>query len=449
MAKKPDIKPVRQGKAIVELSDGLYYAMLPDGSIETATTAKQIEAKIKAWTKKSLPKKGEYAGILMVEWRGGAKPPSTSSKKIKAGSLDELYGGLPEVGGYGHYTEYEIGAGLTAEAAHCILGSLSRAITHGHWDIEIGHISEEVRTIEKNFNEYSHDIYTGRVWQDNRYVDKSRDSIRKASVKLARIAATKRKGLDKNLPKEVFNLAFLTYWFVEELAKKMGISVDTEPPRNVFNDKPLRGIIQQLRSAAGDYKRFAETTSQQRSASMDRSRVAGELLKVAKLLVGYMGKVEVYLPGLTYQYDSKGEIDTSALGGGTILVHPDDLANAPKMFKQKFMARWKEHGKDKQAWNRLVELVKKYYKPGNAWPSSTGYPWIVGLSRKIPQRYVDSANRIKLDMAKSKVKRVNLEKFKQDNADLIQKYLKRYKTSESAWEAEDETAWSVLYQAGY
>ena len=40
----------------------------------------------------------------------------------------QVYGGLPAGGNYRSSTEYEIGAQRIAEAIHCILGSLHKAV---------------------------------------------------------------------------------------------------------------------------------------------------------------------------------------------------------------------------------------------------------------------------------------------------------------------------------
>jgi len=196
---------------------------------------------------------------------------------------------------------------------------------------------------------------------------------------------------------------------------------------------------------------------------MDRKAVAAELVSVAreltaaasgidlgsehkKMLVAYGSDVTIYVPSLTYQYSDEGELSNSVVD--TIKVAYDRLEDAPKIFRKQFMSMWRVRD-SKEAWRRLVELVTQHSRPGDGFPSSGAWHWLVGLSRKIPQRYLDAARDVERELLETQMRIRNTEEFRRNNAKKIQKYLRMYGDSEKAWDAEDEVAWQILYKAGY
>ena len=165
-----------------------------------------------------------------------------------------MFGEIPGGGGYEPHTEYEIGAMRMAEAAHCILGSLSRYTTRDDkplW-VELGHIKEEMGIIENSMQEYSRNLYIDRlkekVKEANKYGIQSVDSILKNSPRLKKAATSARSRLNKkNLPKSVYQLAFSTYSFIMSLADAMEDSVDFEPFTSAYKKRDLINAMNVLK----------------------------------------------------------------------------------------------------------------------------------------------------------------------------------------------------------
>lgn len=176
-----------------------------------------------------------------------------SKRLIKKAKMPP-YGGMPEVGGYGCATEYEIGAQRIAEAAHCILGSIAKCVNHGDDPIknlpyEKGHILEELGIIKNCQQEYGRPLYNERVWRDpeNEYSKMTIDSILKVSPKLSQTAINMRQQLDSSYPKEIYQVAYKSYSVINQLAKAMEKSIETQG--NAFEDTLLKAQISDLDKA--------------------------------------------------------------------------------------------------------------------------------------------------------------------------------------------------------
>jgi len=174
--------------------------------------------------------------------------------------LAQLYGGIPAVGGYRDYTEYEVGVQHIAEAAHCILGSVGkvwdgygRGSSEDSWRIERGHFNEEMGIIEKSIREYSKEFYDGRTFTQSRYRQDSIKSMQKNSPILKLSAIQKRRLLlrDKKLydPK-LFGIAWWAYTLLKDLAEAVLVGVQgavDHPTSNAFRDPNVRISVKRLR----------------------------------------------------------------------------------------------------------------------------------------------------------------------------------------------------------
>ena len=157
---------------------------------------------------------------------------------------DLLYGGVPEVGGYNSFTEYEIGAQRIAEAIHCILGSLGKSMNSPAW-VEKDHVEEEIGLVVKFQKEYRKSLYVGRLFndrKDNPYVRKSVESIRKNSPKLISLAKQYRRQLSKDMPEVVREVAEACYTLLIRLAEAMLKSVKGFPEKDVTNGIDDSGV---------------------------------------------------------------------------------------------------------------------------------------------------------------------------------------------------------------
>jgi len=159
----------------------------------------------------------------------------------------QVFGGLPESGGYGSNTEYEIGAQSFAEAAHCILGSLGRALGDNGLRMELGHISEEMYLIRKAVTTYSRDIYTTRLWEKYPYYkEKSVENIRQASKKL-RVLAERKKSEVETKEEPIRSIAIATYDAVIMLTITMLESIKDYPNMtNAFQNESLKQSVEKL-----------------------------------------------------------------------------------------------------------------------------------------------------------------------------------------------------------
>lgn len=192
----------------------------------------------------------------------------------------KMYGGMPTSGGYTSYTEFEIGAGTFAEAAHCILGSMHKLSSNikdkkiDYMRMESGHISEEYGIMAKVMKEYSKPVYREQFNRDARevvraqhvdsyreYANKSVESIRKTSKSLVQkakakmsqfIAANKK---DPDIPKEWIEVGKLTFQSMIDLANAYNAAVSDYPKGEVlnpYNSGKLKSTMNSLKKAIKD-----------------------------------------------------------------------------------------------------------------------------------------------------------------------------------------------------
>ncbi len=166
---------------------------------------------------------------------------------------DEMYGGIPDGGGYSSATEYEVGAQRTAEAVHCILGSLGKALSHGVPRIEVGHIQEEMGLIENFVEEYAKPVYIERVWENSPNKERSYQSIINSSNRLKQLASSKKSQLE--VQDEAYRqTAEACYDIIYLLSTLMLQSVENYPEmKNAFASPALISAVQKLRSLVERY----------------------------------------------------------------------------------------------------------------------------------------------------------------------------------------------------
>jgi hypothetical protein len=155
------------------------------------------------------------------------------------------YGGIPSNGGYDSFTEYEVGAARMAEAAHCILGSISKA-SRGGFGIEKDHVEEEMGIILDSQKEYSKQLYVDRLDPNNSYVKKSFKSMAKASHDLKRASFAYQKKIDSTMPNELQDLAFVCYELLNVLAKSIEKSLIRND--NAFGYTIVKQVVQNLKT---------------------------------------------------------------------------------------------------------------------------------------------------------------------------------------------------------
>ena len=163
-----------------------------------------------------------------------------------------MYGEMPTGGGFGSFTEYEIGAANMAEAAHCILGSLAKLNSSTPFWIEKEHIREEMGIIERSIKEYSKDLYIGRVFKGE-HAKKTIESVKLKAPKLEKAAMSARRRISKDLPKEIQELAKYAYDFLVLLARKLLDSVNAIENGNMINaysNVVLKSAVKNLRRKA-------------------------------------------------------------------------------------------------------------------------------------------------------------------------------------------------------
>lgn len=88
----------------------------------------------------------------------------------------DKYGNIPDNGGFGTSTEYEIGIGLIIEELHCIIGSIKKELT-SQSSVEKDHISEELKLIKANIERYKEPYYESEISADNKYSARSREYL--------------------------------------------------------------------------------------------------------------------------------------------------------------------------------------------------------------------------------------------------------------------------------
>jgi len=225
---------------------------------------------------------------------------SAAGGRMRAGRScpvrSQLYGGIPGGGGYTNTSEYEIGARDIAEAAHCILGSLGKAmlqegespegVVH-RWRIETGHFQEEMGIIEKSLKEYRRPIYLNQLNdlrgrsrdfgepQAQAWRKRSIDNIREASP-LLRDTAKEMLGELDGVEMEGYarTAAIHAYMVLISLAEAMLRSVKTKKlgpsafdnPKLIENVSLLRKAISELPSSP---QRLEQERQQKEQAQVD------------------------------------------------------------------------------------------------------------------------------------------------------------------------------------
>lgn len=171
--------------------------------------------------------------------------------------LHDQYGEMPDVGGFGHSTEYEIGAQQIAEAAHCILGSIHKIKARlNNTDIkdavrvEKGHIREELGIILRAIEEYERDLYIGRVFNaGSDYANKTIDSLQKQAPRLKVAAQSAKQRID--IPSPLKEVAEYSYDVIIDLANALeesvkGVEPGGRPVSNAFQDRKLKNSVGKL-----------------------------------------------------------------------------------------------------------------------------------------------------------------------------------------------------------
>jgi len=166
--------------------------------------------------------------------------------------LLDKYGGIKEVGGYRHFTEYEISHGIYAEAAHCILGSLHKVMVEDderrpiRLVVEREHIGEEIGIMESVISEYMRPVYNLQLMDDIYTTTKSINSIHQASDDLLRDVDKAKSGLKyiRDLPKPVIYLTQSVYNALGTLAvRAMGINIHNCSRFNVWRDGEFTNVV--------------------------------------------------------------------------------------------------------------------------------------------------------------------------------------------------------------
>lgn len=162
--------------------------------------------------------------------------------------------GISPGGGYGIWSEYQLGAQRIAEETHCILGSLNKKTLGSA--VERGHITEELNLIKKDIDEYSRNIYLKPFFYGNRLHEKKKEifkEIKKNSEKLLKKAKKELKALSdcplEYKRKGLVNVAEKCYLLLIELARSMKYSVETDDNINAFSSKRLRRCVRELENS--------------------------------------------------------------------------------------------------------------------------------------------------------------------------------------------------------
>jgi len=165
--------------------------------------------------------------------------------------LHEPYGGINPRFYFnyrnGNATEYEIGITRTAEAIHCILGSLVGAYTYN--TPELGHIMEEIGLIKKFMNEYSKSMYTSKRLFSGPYAEMTKDTILSLYPELKQIAKDKKQNLiaHKNeIPPEIYRVALACYNLLIVVADESVKSVKGRTTTNALATTRWRNAVSKL-----------------------------------------------------------------------------------------------------------------------------------------------------------------------------------------------------------
>lgn len=146
-------------------------------------------------------------------------------------------------------------ASILAEAAHCILGSLTRQLRIDPSTIrdesgELAHLEEEIEIIQDALDEY------GRIKQlDERRVEdteKMVEDIQRVAPKLRKRASDHRSNLGDDLPPDIHDIAFWTYTFLDYMGKVLLDSISDwpdKPVENAWGDPKLHRLADKIEKA--------------------------------------------------------------------------------------------------------------------------------------------------------------------------------------------------------
>jgi hypothetical protein len=210
--------------------------------------------------------------------------------------LKTPYGGMPSGGGYVAYTEYEIGAQMIAEAAHCILGSIFKGVTDDNikerMPFEETHLREELSIILNKMREYSKPYYRSRFERWDEYTADSVKSILRNGPKLKAKALQKKSMVQRDdYPQSVSNAAMAAYDVIAALAVAMGKSVKNTSADNpvvgdAYSDPKLVGAVKKLQKAIQIMLKDDAMDWWESNPYRDEYSIEAEVLKVAKALLG-------------------------------------------------------------------------------------------------------------------------------------------------------------------
>jgi hypothetical protein len=254
---------------------------------------------------------GPYIGPRGGKW---ADPQHTISWKerdapaVENPVVTKLYGGIPSAGGFGDIVEFGVGLGNTFEAAHCILGSLGRNLGGRSddtaiakmFDVEQGHLDEEMSIIRRNLREYSRQIYRDQMTMADiehykpEYRDRMRDAARRQAEDIrtsgARLSALTDSLIDEfisalptgALTKQVtswIRFSGATYSFIRELSRAAVESVARWPEEvgDPFSDKRVRKAFAMMETHHADL-----STQHAARAARDYVEELSDLLKARR-----------------------------------------------------------------------------------------------------------------------------------------------------------------------
>lgn len=185
--------------------------------------------------------------------------------------LEAPYGGIPDGGGFGSGTEFEVGIQRICEAVHCVLGSLTKTLNID-WVKEkgdVGHIKEECGLIEKDLEEYSKDLYKDRFIRyyhdekssEHKYAVKSYNNIIKQTPKLKTLVLKHLNSLKQykeDTPKHVYELGVACYEFLSAFCDAIERSLkwfveDAEIIISPFRKKKVEEALKKLLEKRDNY----------------------------------------------------------------------------------------------------------------------------------------------------------------------------------------------------
>lgn len=158
------------------------------------------------------------------------------------------YGGIPSEGGFGKDTFFEVGIGIIAEAAHCILGVVAGAANsqlsmEDALEVCQQHVYEELGIIQRTLNEYSANTkYIDEFYaQDENY----KKEVKNKAKQLKDLANSMSKQLKGTCPDELIEVAQLSYSVIEKLASEVSVEISFNQFGNPFNFR-VKKVVDEL-----------------------------------------------------------------------------------------------------------------------------------------------------------------------------------------------------------